>query len=220
VRVRLALGNPRGRLKPGMFASVSMALPARSALLVPRDAVVDSGTRRIVFVAQGDGYFEPRDVTIGRRLDGRIEVLAGVTEGESVASAATFFIDSESQINAALGGFTAAPAPGAPAAPPITATLRTSPDPPRAGDNEFEITVRGPDGAPLAGDEAAVVFFMPAMPSMNMPAMRSDARLPHVGGGVYRGRADLMMSGKWDLTVTVNRGGQAAGTARLPLLAK
>ncbi len=220
VRVRLALGNPRGRLKPGMFASVSMALPSRPALLVPRDAVVDSGTRRIVFVAQGDGYFEPRDVTIGRRLEDRIEVLEGLTAGEAVAAAATFFIDSESQINAALGGFAAAPPPGVPSGSSITATLRTTPDPPRAGDNEFEITVLGPDGAPLTGDDAAVVFFMPAMPSMNMPAMRSDARLPHVGNGVYRGRSDLMMSGKWDLTVTVHRSGQAIGTARLPLLAK
>ncbi len=63
-------------------------------------------------------------------------------------------------------------------------------------------------------------FLMPAMPTMNMPAMRSEAKLAPAGGGVYRGNGQLMMAGRWDATVTVVRGGQRLGIKQLPVVAR
>jgi hypothetical protein len=61
---------------------------------------------------------------------------------------------------------------------------------------------------------------MPAMPSMNMPAMRSDATLPHVGDGTYRGPAVVSMGGRWDVTVSVTRGGRPLGSRQLAIVAR
>ena len=79
-------------------------------VLQPDSAVLDSGTRQIVLVERGEGRFEPRAVKLGARADGYVEVLDGITEGESVVTSANFLIDAESNLRAALGGF------GAPAA--------------------------------------------------------------------------------------------------------
>ena len=68
--------------------------------------------------------------------------------------------------------------------------------------------------------EVTVQFFMPAMPTMNMPAMKSEAKLAPAGGGVYRGSGQVMMAGRWDATVTVVRGGQRLGTKQLPVVAR
>ena len=84
----------------------------------------------------------------------------------------------------------------------------------------MEATVKDAAGKPIDDAEVSVQFFMPAMPTMNMPAMRSEAKLPAVGGGVYRGSGQLLMAGRWDATVTVVRGGQRLGTRQLPVVAR
>jgi hypothetical protein len=94
------------------------------------------------------------------------------------------------------------------------------PDPAKVGDNLLEATVRDAGGKPIGDAEVSVQFFMPAMPTMNMPAMRSEARLTPAGGGVYRGNGQVMMAGRWDATVTVVRGGQRLGTKQLPVVAR
>jgi Cu(I)/Ag(I) efflux system membrane fusion protein len=105
-RVRIELDNPKGELKPGMYGTVQIdAGPKREVLTVPDSAVIDSGTRQIVLVALGEGRFEPRDVKLGARGEGFIEVLSGVKEGESVVTRANFLIDSESNLKSALAGF-------------------------------------------------------------------------------------------------------------------
>ena len=76
-------------------------------LTVPDSAVIDSGTRQVVLVALGEGRFEPRDVKLGARGEGFVEVLSGVKDGESVVTRANFLIDSESNLKAALAGFDA-----------------------------------------------------------------------------------------------------------------
>jgi Cu(I)/Ag(I) efflux system membrane fusion protein len=78
---------------------------------VPTSAVIDSGTRQIVLVAKGEGRFEPRPVKLGRVGDGYVEVLEGVAKGEEVVTAATFLIDAESNLKAALQAFTRPEAP-------------------------------------------------------------------------------------------------------------
>ncbi len=88
VKARIALANPEGRLKPGMFVNVDVDVTSGEGLLVPADAVVDSGTRQIVFVAQGQGHFEPRDVTVGARTGDQALVVAGLHEHDEVAERA------------------------------------------------------------------------------------------------------------------------------------
>ncbi|WP_417069776.1 efflux RND transporter periplasmic adaptor subunit [Niveibacterium terrae] len=106
VPVRVELANPGGRLKPGLFAAMTLEAPqAAPALTVPSSAVIDSGTRQIVLVQLGEGRFEPRTVRLGARSDAYVEVLDGIKSGESVVVAANFLIDAESNLKAALGSF-------------------------------------------------------------------------------------------------------------------
>ena len=221
-KVRYEFANRGGRLKPGMFANVQMSAPSGMAIVVPTNAVLDSGKEQVVFVGKGDGYFEPRRVKIGRRLEDHIQILDGLKEGELVAMGATFFLDSESQLHASLQGYetTAAPASSQGATAQLDITLRTIPDPPKTGDNQLEATVKDATGKPIDDAEVSVQFFMPAMPTMNMPAMRSEAKLSPAGGGTYRGAGHVMMAGRWDATVTVTRGGQRLGTRQLPMVAR
>jgi len=98
VKVRMTVPNPGGRLKPQMFANVDIKVGIGNRLAVPDDAVLDTGTRQIVYVDKGEGYFEPREVKLGMRADGWREVLSGLKSGEKVARSATFLIDSEAQL--------------------------------------------------------------------------------------------------------------------------
>jgi Cu(I)/Ag(I) efflux system membrane fusion protein len=111
VRVRIEVPNPDERLKIDMYADVAFRAGAdgEPVVAVPDSAVIDSGTRRIVLVSKGEGRFEPRAVKLGRRGEGFVEVLDGIKEGESVVTAATFLIDSESNLNAALKAFAPPP---------------------------------------------------------------------------------------------------------------
>jgi len=106
-RVRIELANPDNRIKPDMYADVVFAsgADAQPSLALPASAVIDSGSRQVVLVAKGEGRFEPRPVKLGRRGDGYVEVLDGLTAGEEVVISATFLIDAESNLRAALQAF-------------------------------------------------------------------------------------------------------------------
>jgi membrane fusion protein, copper/silver efflux system len=112
-RVRIEIPNPDGRLKVDMYADVVFQAGANEepATAVPASAVIDSGTRQVVLVVKGEGRFEPRAVKLGRRGDGYVEVLDGIGKGEEVVTAATFLIDAESNLKAALKAFTQQEAP-------------------------------------------------------------------------------------------------------------
>lgn len=101
-QVRIEVANPGLKLKPEMFANLEIQVDYGTKLTVPADAVLDAGDTKIVFVAMGDGYFEPREVKLGVRGQDVYEVLGGVSEGENVVTSATFLIDSESSLKAAL----------------------------------------------------------------------------------------------------------------------
>jgi Cu(I)/Ag(I) efflux system membrane fusion protein len=106
VPVRVELANPGLLLKPAMFAQVELAVSAKAKVVtVPLSAVIDSGTRQIVLISQGEGRFEPREVKLGSRSDNFVEVREGVKEGELVVVSANFLIDAESNLKAAVGGF-------------------------------------------------------------------------------------------------------------------
>ena len=221
-KVRIQFANRGGRLKPGMFAEVLLSGAEVQALTVPTDAVLEAGTDQLVFVALGEGRFEPRPVKVGRRTRVEIEITSGLKEGEQVATGAAFFLDSESQLRAAVQSYQAQPDAPAAAAPGqrVDITFRAQPDPPRTGENTFEVAVKDASGQPISDADVAVTFFMPAMPTMNMPAMRNAAKLPSAGGGVYRGSGQVIMAGRWDVTVDVSRGGQRLGSRQFAVVAK
>jgi RND family efflux transporter MFP subunit len=222
LQARIELSNPEGRLKPGMFAGVELTPSRRDGLVIPADAVVDSGSRQIVFVAQGDGYFEPRAVTVGEKGDGQVLILSGLREQEEIATRATFFLDSESQMRAALQDFEPMTPPAAlvSASGALDFMIQVTPNPPRSGENVLQVRVSGAGGRPVVDTSIEARLTMPPMPTMNMPAMRSDARLVHVGGGSYRGTASIPMPGRWDLTITAERRGQLVGTKHTTLLVR
>jgi Cu(I)/Ag(I) efflux system membrane fusion protein len=118
-RIRVELPNPDELLRPEMYvdAEIETGTPD-SVLAVPESAVLDSGTRQAVLVDKGDGRFEPRQVKLGRRGGGYVEITDGVAEGEAVVTSANFLIDAESNLKAALKGFAEASGPrtGEPAA--------------------------------------------------------------------------------------------------------
>jgi Cu(I)/Ag(I) efflux system membrane fusion protein len=101
-KVRLAFPNPTGELKPEMFGEVTLRTPARKGLSIPTDAIIDSGTRKVVFVSLGEGKFRPQEVKIGASDSDRSEVLEGLKAGEQVVTRANFLVDSESRLRASL----------------------------------------------------------------------------------------------------------------------
>lgn len=97
-KVRFSIANPSAQLKPQMFANVEIRIDLGKKLVIPDDSVIDTGTRQIIYVEKGEGYFEPREVQTGLKADGLTEVLHGLNAGEKVASSGTFLIDSEAQL--------------------------------------------------------------------------------------------------------------------------
>jgi len=101
---RLEVKNPRGELRPGMYAAAEVSPAGRQAVSVPLTAVLPTGTKDIVFVNRGDGRFLPRDVRVGQRGDSFVEIVQGLKPGEEVVASATFLLDSESNLAAAIQG--------------------------------------------------------------------------------------------------------------------
>jgi Cu(I)/Ag(I) efflux system membrane fusion protein len=120
VPVRVELANPGYLLKPAMFAQVDLPVGGKAPVLaIPDSAVIDSGTRRIVLVQLDEGRFAPREVRLGARSSGYVEVLEGVAAGEQVVVAANFLIDAESNLRAVIGGLGAQPAQATPEKPAV-----------------------------------------------------------------------------------------------------
>ena len=104
-RLRIELPNPNGDLRPGMYADVEIATGnAKPVVSVPDDAVIDTGARQVVLVDRGEGKFEPRQVRLGTRGDGYVEIRDGIAAGDRVVTSANFLIDAESNLKAALQG--------------------------------------------------------------------------------------------------------------------
>jgi membrane fusion protein, copper/silver efflux system len=107
LKVRLEFANPRGALKPGMFVNVELGAAVAEGIVVPDSAILDTGTRQLVFVESGPGRFTAREVEVALRADGKAAVRSGLRAGEQVASSANFLLDSESRLrNAARGAAT------------------------------------------------------------------------------------------------------------------
>jgi membrane fusion protein, copper/silver efflux system len=107
LKVRLAADNPDYLLRPDMFVDVEYPIQLPEAITVPADAVLDSGLKKTVFVDQGNGYFEPREVQTGLRMGNRVEIIKGLEAGEIIVTSGTFLIDSESKLQLAAAGMQA-----------------------------------------------------------------------------------------------------------------
>jgi RND family efflux transporter MFP subunit len=105
-KVRLRFANRDNVLKPGMYGTVEITHQLARGLALPEDALIDTGERKIVFVATGEGRFEPREIQAGNQVDGFYQVLSGLSEGEFVVVGAQFLLDSESRLRAAGGAST------------------------------------------------------------------------------------------------------------------
>jgi multidrug efflux pump subunit AcrA (membrane-fusion protein) len=218
VRVRFVFSNPGISLKPGMYVNVRMSVPLGKHLVIPASGALQSGTREIAFIDHGGGYLEPRQIEIGPQLDDHVIVLKGLNAGERIVSSANFLVDSESQLQAAIGSF-APPPPGAGEAASVNApALQVSidfsivPSPPRKGSNTMQVKLAGGGNKPITAAQVSVTFYMPAMPAMGMAAIKQTVILSDRGDGAYEGSLQLPSGGSYQVSVTAMRNGQTIAT--------
>ena len=156
LKARMELVNPGARLVPGMFVQLRFAQPGRArTLLVPTDAVIHTGRRSVVMLAEAEGRFSPVDVTTGREAQGQTEVLAGLAAGQRVVLSAQFLIDSEASLSGVQARLNPAPATA-------VATHRTA-------------------ARIQAIDADRVTLDHPPIPALKWPQMVMDFQLPPAG---------------------------------------
>jgi membrane fusion protein, copper/silver efflux system len=220
--VRLVFSNPGLKLKPGMYVNVGVRLAMGRQLVVPASAAFHSGTKNLIFVYQGEGNIEPREVEFGPQVGDQIVVSKGLKTDEQIVTSANFLIDSEAQLQAAAGAFVPPP-PGAgqsasmnaPAQQEAKVELTTDSDPPRKGGNTIRVKLTAQDGKPIAGATVTVTFFMAAMPAMGMAAMKTVINTSDKGGGMYEGKGDLGSGGTWQVTIRAQQNGQTIANKQL-----
>ena len=233
VPVHVHVANPGMRLVPGMFVSATFVIRAAQATtVVPRSAVLDSGTRKIVYLAKPNGVFEARAIEVGAPSEDLFPVVRGVVPGDKVVLNGSFLIDSQANLSSGMSGLYggskefaggAPPQSGSPTAagsndavPSARLEVHATPDPMKAGEEaEFTASLTGPDGKPTAGAQVKATLVMPAMPSMSMPEMRSSFDLNwDAGKQVYSGKDQPGMAGTWTLAVVANKDGRTIATFR------
>src|SRR5881409_137316 len=228
VRVRMEFANPHLKLKPGMYGNVMLHVDAGRRLVVPKEAVLDSGLRQIVFLDLGQGVYQPYPVKLGRRSQDYVEVLEGIKEGDRVVTSANFLLDAESKL-ASAGGMQAMMGqigmadwqmrgaheakmegmpgmksePGKPVSETrqvsgFSLTLSTVPDKPKAGENVLRLKLADQAGKPVTNAQVVFAYTMP-MPGM----MESKAKATHTKDGIYEAKALLGMGGTWVVTANV-----------------
>jgi RND family efflux transporter MFP subunit len=216
VRVRLVIANRGLELKPGMYVNVDLKAPLGRQLTVPASAVFQTGTRSVVFLDQGDGNLDPKEVVLGPRAGDEFVVLKGLKAHQKIVTSANFLIDSESQLQAAAGSFVPPP-PGAGAnntAPSTQAKidLITDPNPPHKGANTSRVKLTAASGEPIGGAQVTITFYMPAMAAMGMSAMKTTVTLSDKGNGLYEGQEKLGSGGSWQTTITAQQNGKMLAT--------
>jgi RND family efflux transporter MFP subunit len=218
-RVRLIFSNSGLTLKPGMFVNVTLEIPMGRQLVIPASAVFQSGTRQTAFVDHGQGYLEPREIVTGPQVGDDFPVLKGLKAGERIVTSANFLIDSESQLQAALGSFIPPP-PGAGAAaamnaPQSSVAFSSVPSPPVKGSNTLRVKLTDARGVGIAGANVKVVFLMPPMPAMGMAAQRAEFELSDRGNGIYEGQGKVPAGGVWQVSIVAQKNGTVVASKQL-----
>ncbi len=218
-KIRFAFTNPNFVLKPDMFVNVKLKINLGNKLVVPEDAVLDTGTEQYVFVDKGSGYLEPRAVKLGPEAGGFHAVESGLKAGERVVTAANFILDSESRLKGAFANM-GKPGEGA-KGPAAQTTLKieiVEPKAAKVGQNAIRLTVKGAQGNPVTDAEVEVTLFMPQMGAM--APMIAKATLKSVGNGEYAGTLDIPMAWSWQTTVTVKKEGKSVGSMQTTITAR
>ena len=165
---------------------------------------------------------------LGPQAGDQYIVLKGLKAGERIVTSANFLIDSESQLQAAIGSFVPPP-PGAGAAAAINAPaaqpaaqieFTTTPSTPHKGTNLYRVKLNSADGTPVADAQVSVRSYMAGMPEMGMAAMNVVTPLAEKGNGVYEGEVTLESGGTWKVTITAVKNGVALATKQLSLQAQ
>jgi RND family efflux transporter MFP subunit len=239
VPVHIHVANPGMRLLPGMFINATfVSRAAQPSMVVPRSAVLDTGSRKIVYVARPNGIFEAHEVKLGAPAEDLFPVASGLAVGDKVVLNGNFLIDSQAHLNSGMSGLYggskefSAPAQAAsggassPTSNPDAAQGRievhVDPDPMKAGeDNTFAVKVIGTNGKPVEDAEVTLTLVMPAMPSMGMPEMKSSLTLPWKSDrAMYVGKGQPGMAGTWNVTVEARKGGSVVASTRTHLAAR
>src|SRR5216683_2130089 len=161
IKARIELANPGGQLVPGMFATISLAPAERKdVLLVPSEAVIQTGKRSVVVVAQGDGKFAPVDVEVGLDSNGQTEIRKGLQAGQKVVVSGQFLVDSEANLKASATRMGEMPAP--------------------AGAQGTDVTHRGEGKVESIGKEEVTISHGP-IASLQWGAMTMGFKLPATG---------------------------------------
>lgn len=223
VRVRLVFGNPGVVLKPGMYVNAAIDVPLGKQLVVPASAVLQSGSRAIAFLDHGEGNLEPKEIEAGPQIGESVVVLKGLKAGDRVVSSANFLVDSEAQLQAALGSFNApqqaenegGQKEAKAQSEQMKIEMTTEPSSPRKGKNTVRVVLTDAGGKPVDGVQVSASFYMPAMPAMGMAAEEAAAALSGKGSGSYEGPVELESGGTWQVTITVRRAGTTIATKKL-----
>jgi Cu(I)/Ag(I) efflux system membrane fusion protein len=199
--------------------------------------VLDTGTRKIVYVARSNGVFEAREVQVGAPSDDLFPVLSGLALGEKVVLNGNFLIDSQAHLNSGMSGLyggskefasaqqaqpaSAATNKGAESSD-VKLAFQADPDPMKvAEDSAFRVTLTDASGKPIADAQVSVTLVMPAMPAMNMPEAKNSFDLPWVAGRqMYMGKGQAPMAGSWTVFAEARRNGAVIASFHTHLAAK
>src|SRR5436190_3756891 len=204
-----------------MFTNITMAVSIGRQVLVPQDAVMDTGTEQYVFIDKGDGYVQPRRVKVSAEAGERVGIEEGLKPGERVVTAANFVVDSESRLKGAFAGMgepsQAHSGAGTGASHAVSVEV-LEPKTAKTGMNAIRLLVKDASGKPITGAQVDVGLFMPQMGAM--PPMSSKATLTESGNGVYTGQIEVQMAWTWQTTVTVRQNGNVIGVIQTNITAR
>lgn len=219
VQVRMEFANPDLSLKPEMFTNITMSAALGRQVLIPQDALMDTGNDQYVFVDKGNGYVEPRKVKASTEVGDKAGIQEGLKPGEKVVTGANFIVDSESRLKGAFAGMAVpAQAPtSAPSAQSISVEI-LEPKTAKTGTNSIRLRVKDASGKPITGAQVEVGLFMPQMGAM--APMSSKGTLAEVGEGVYAGQIEVQMAWTWQTTVTVRKNGNVVGVAETSITSR
>ncbi len=236
VPVHVHVANPDMRLLPGMFVSATfVSRAAEPSIVVPRSAVLDTGTRKIVYVARPSGVYEAREVQVGAATEDLFPVLHGLAMGDSVVLNGNFLIDSQAHLSSGVSGLyggskefaaTQQAAPSStnksPEASAAKIDFHADPNPMKAGeDNQFRVTLTDAGGKPISDARVTVTLVMPAMPSMGMPEMKSSCELAwKANSKTYEGKGQAPMAGTWTVLAEASKNSNVIASMRTHLSAR
>jgi RND family efflux transporter MFP subunit len=239
VPVHVHVANPGMRLLPGMFVTATfVSRAAQPSIVVPRSAVLDTGTRKIVYLARPNGVFEAREVQVGAPTEDLFPVSAGLELGDKVVLSGNFLIDSQAHLSSGISGLyggskefangqhaqSASSSSTSQGAQTNAAKLdfHADTDPVKAGeDSSFHVNLTDASGKPIPDARVTVTLIMPAMPAMNMPEMKNAFELPWIPGQKdYMGKGQAPMAGSWTVLVEARSNGSVIASSRTRLSAK